>query len=502
MPPTGEREAAYRLRTMNRRFGWVGLFGAASAFAAAAVLGACGSDDAASSEDGDSGTEGGQPGSDAGIDGSHPLSEAGTDGGGSDGGGDDAQGACTPLQCTPAQGDAGFISACTTTCNHFSTMCTCQANAAAACFCGIGNAAPSCLTGSFAECGGTVPSCNAQLVSDPKNCGRCGHDCGDLACVQGVCQPKRVSLGGTGTINDWASSGTNLYLAMNDGVHVVPIDGLADGGAGVVIPNSSVNGAPIAVSLDDVNVYFTTGGQLGKAAIGGGSPAELMGTSYAGSTDSHPHLLANDAANVYVAPPNGAGSAVFAFPKTGGGPNYLVTLDPNLTNLGPIGVDANRVYYLVTNGLTPELRAVEKAPGHATWAQRIPSDSVEDLVVQTDGVYVAAGRNTGPARQQVPTGGIWRVALDGKSAPAVVLDHSLYLGVVAGLTAEGADLFWIPDSSPGYVYTMPRAAGGSAQRIALADSSYIPRALLVDAKNVYWRDNSMNIRTLPRAYRP
>jgi len=40
--------------------------------------------------------------------------------------------------------------------------------------------------------GGTGATCNANLQTDPKNCGRCGHSCGTADCSSGLCNAEPV----------------------------------------------------------------------------------------------------------------------------------------------------------------------------------------------------------------------------------------------------------------------------------------------------------------------
>src|SRR5262249_55506489 len=53
---------------------------------------------------------------------------------------------------------------------------------------GPGDGASSGDSGLSDESGPSGP-CNAYLSSDPKNCGRCGHDCLGGTCIAGRCQP-------------------------------------------------------------------------------------------------------------------------------------------------------------------------------------------------------------------------------------------------------------------------------------------------------------------------
>jgi hypothetical protein len=54
---------------------------------------------------------------------------------------------------------------------------------------------PGGEAGGGGDGGGDAPSCNADLATDAKNCGACGHDCLGGACAAGVCGTFTVASG-------------------------------------------------------------------------------------------------------------------------------------------------------------------------------------------------------------------------------------------------------------------------------------------------------------------
>ncbi len=68
------------------------------------------------------------------------------------------------------------------------------------------------------ECGGTLTACDAvcaDLDSDAKNCGQCGHDCLGGACDTGTCQPFTIAQNQFHFDSGLASDGTYAYWGGN-----------------------------------------------------------------------------------------------------------------------------------------------------------------------------------------------------------------------------------------------------------------------------------------------
>ena len=79
-----------------------------------------------------------------------------------------------------------------------------------------GSAASTGSTGGSggAGAGGGAPCGGADLQTDPKNCGACGHSCLDETCAGGQCQPTQVAAVGNAIIGNGfaiATDGTWVY---------------------------------------------------------------------------------------------------------------------------------------------------------------------------------------------------------------------------------------------------------------------------------------------------
>ncbi len=74
--------------------------------------------------------------------------------------------------------------------------------------------------------GGDAGNCVADLQNDPKNCGRCGHDCLGGACTMGVCQPKQLATALQGA-NSVAVDASYVYVSeyIKGRISRIPKDG-------------------------------------------------------------------------------------------------------------------------------------------------------------------------------------------------------------------------------------------------------------------------------------
>lgn len=61
--------------------------------------------------------------------------------------------------------------------------------------------------------GGEGGPCVADLTNDPKNCGRCGHDCGASVCTASKCQPAELGNVADAPLNHIIASGDFVFVA-------------------------------------------------------------------------------------------------------------------------------------------------------------------------------------------------------------------------------------------------------------------------------------------------
>jgi hypothetical protein len=401
---------------------------------------------------------------------------------------------CGNVGCSTVAGiDGGsYDDSCSVVCSNFSPGCTCSDQVPEACFCGIGNAAPSCITGSLSDCG-YVPACSADLSTDPQNCGRCGHSCQGLACTGGICTPPQLSFGPPFYPSDWASDGTYIYASDCSGAGTViriPAGGVPSSGAPLVYTTGS---GPWGIAIDASSVYWLqdSGGTVWSAPIGGGSPTQLgtYGQSWFSGCGG-PHSIATDANNLYWAmqPFSGFGY-VFTVPKAGG--QVQVLAHDAFVLRGTLAVDANNVYFLsYDGGENGQLRSVPKttlndAGTPSTILATFPNDQVMDVRLVGSTFYVGGDSTS-----------IYDVPLAG-GTPATF--WAGYVGLSPRyIDTDGTTLFFT-DFIDGNVYAKP-FAGGYAQRIAVGQTE--PDYILVDANSVYWTSNYGGYYRVPKTYLP
>lgn len=239
----------------------------------------------------------------------------------------------------------------------------------------------------------------ADVMNDTHNCGACQRDCLGAPCSAGACLPTVIA------------SGQNY---------------------------------PRALVVDATFAYWTSGGGLFKAPLGGGTATQLL-INGAGGT------LAIDSANVYA--------ENLKYAKIGG-PSVLGP-DPNVQG---IAVDATTVYWAADNGTIVSVPIAGGVETVLATGQSTPYG------IAVDSNYVYWVTYNGDTVMRVPIGGGTPVQMAGSQ------DHPI------GLALDNGVLYW---NAGQYVVRM--AAGGGAVT-ALAQGVQ-PVSLVTDANYVYWTDD-------------
>jgi hypothetical protein len=301
---------------------------------------------------------------------------------------------------------------------------------------------------------GEAGPCGAT-TSDPKNCGRCGHDCLGGACANSACQPVTLA------------SGQNL---------------------------------PAYLALDNANVFWTNSGDgtIRSVPIAGGSPRLV-------ATGAVPRVwVVAVTPDVVVWTENG-GTRVAGVPRDGGSSYPIATAQD-----APRGIttDGVRVYW--TNE-GPDAGFVESAKLDGTDPQVLTGQqgSSKDIAVANGWLYWANADDGTIARMQTDGGGAGVVASAQPNAFGLALSNdSLYWtthvdgGVIAHAKTDGTGLTTLAtgQASPRAIAvdathaywtnqndgTIRRAAfaGGAPEIVASGQGS--PWGIAVDAASVYW----------------
>lgn len=328
--------------------------------------------------------------------------------------------------------------------------------------------------------GGADATCDADLQSDPKNCGRCGRDCLGSACVAGRCEPV-VLAAGLGNPTGLTLSGPDVYVtAQRDGT-VLQIP--KAGGAPKVLASGQedVHG----VVVDGVTLYWSNGdfrfndagavGGIWKCTLPGcAAPTLVTPGDIAMNVELSNGFLyyaARNDAEVRRVTPSGAGDMLVA-----------ATNSPF-----DIAVDGTHVYYtssqpslyraLIDGGSVPNEEAVgpldSKLVGYVTvddqryyWA----------YVDQADKGHVLSGSKAAPASPKTSYGS----EADNVGAIGVAVDAT-YLYWSTDGTATGN----VPDAN-GKLFACPKQGCGPQGPILLADQLVFGGPIATDDQAVYW----------------
>ncbi|HVJ92298.1 MAG TPA: hypothetical protein VM580_21005 [Labilithrix sp.] len=304
-----------------------------------------------------------------------------------------------------------------------------------------------------------VSTCEADFATDPKHCGRCGHDCLGGTCEAGKCQPVKLADG----------------LAVPEGL---------------VVDATDVFVAEFYLS----RIIKFSKGSLGPC-VGAPLPNSCILTANQ-SEVWRPTAMGIDADNVYWA--NAGGNAtheIRSCPRKGcGAQSAKLVAELGYEAFGHLfGDDVLPLELVVRDGLVfwPEslggaIRSVPTTGGAVTTYLENASFMPLAIAVDEDKIYFTDDTNQHPTRiQAVPRDGS---GSDGSAVEIIAETPARPYGI--GLTASG-NLYWtvpfVSYDGDGLVQAAAKTGvGGGAAIGAVASSQSDPRALIVDDKNVYW----------------
>ena len=111
---------------------------------------------------------------------------------------------------------------------------------------------------------GGAGTCGADVSSDAKNCGRCGHDCLGTGCVAGLCQPALLATASS-AVHSLRVQGTSLYWVAADSsvfVHSTSSDG--SNGTPVVTANTAIRRS---ITTDAQSLYLSEGANSSQSYV-------------------------------------------------------------------------------------------------------------------------------------------------------------------------------------------------------------------------------------------
>jgi hypothetical protein len=326
-------------------------------------------------------------------------------------------------------------------------------------------------------------------MTDPQNCGTCGHGCDGGACQAGSCAPLPPGVLVTGQASpalSIATDGTSVYW-LNQGT----LSGPGGKGGGIYINGQVMKCAiggcknspiilaaggdqsdalptvPSALALDATSVYWTGGGLVMACNLGGCACKPTVLT-----TDS------TDSTGVTVA----AGFAfwtqyddekVMSCPSTGctGSPTTVASGQG-----GPLGMTADSTNVYWTNYTGSVMRCtLPSCAGSPTMVWRAGPGSLDG---QTTGIAVDATNLYWTNRQPDPDGSVLQCAKS--NCQSTVTRLASKRNAPLAIAVDAANVYW---TEVGGVYKCAiGGCGGSPSQLA----SSAGRAIAVDAANVYF----------------
>jgi hypothetical protein len=322
--------------------------------------------------------------------------------------------------------------------------------------------------------GADANHCVADFDRDPKNCGRCAHDCLGGECTAGKCQPvllaRDVTAPNTIAVDqDWVfftARAPNQYLAL----YRVP----KSGGSPTIFTTELSD--ELALAVDDAGVYVVQGGSVVRFAKDGPTPRD--GGAFA--LGSLPVQCDPCGCSYNSGPMALDGTAVYtqgyAIPLTGvpdGGLGRYVGFP-----IGPFAIDDARVYFM-TGGIT----SVPKT-GLMDAGTLLVVDFASALAVDATQVYWAnstAGAVRSAPKARPSDGGTGTSLAVGQDQLQDVAVDANYVYWAASGTGPGG----------GVIGACP-LTGCPGNEHLLASLQARPMHLATDAVAIYWTNGGGN----------
>jgi hypothetical protein len=317
-------------------------------------------------------------------------------------------------------------------------------------------------------------ACDADIATDPANCGACGHVClkPNSACTVGVCDVETVfwipfvapmgvalddnyfygvgttTLGSEGGVARGPKSGgsysvlalwspdprriapapDHVYWTQAGGIARCPNNPLPDGGANTAELFVGGQHNPFAIAVDDTYVFWTNpppDGEVWRATIKSPGDAKAV---VAHSDGQNAYGLAVDATYVYWTSFT-QGGAVWRMSKTAGDATGATKIADGLSFPSDLFVDGEAVYW--TNGSSTRgavMKLARGASGPDSLAGPRPQPPA-GVFVRDPFVYWHEG--AGDSRE------IWRVSKCGGTPIRLVIGQK-----VTDLAVEDKNVYW------------------------------------------------------------
>jgi hypothetical protein len=325
---------------------------------------------------------------------------------------------------------------------------------------------------------GGAATCTANVQSDPKNCGACGHDCLGQPCSNGLCSPETVYHDATGQVHAMAiavdpADPTYLFVgargASNGSILRVAKAPTGGGAAGTLATGIF---ATYGMVVAGGTVFWTQGDGVPAGSRGIGQVQKTPGgTAQLAAVTGEPDWIAADATSLFwdAYDQNGLWSAAQSAP---GKSQEILTSD-----IHGFAVDDTRVFVSIADSSgTGTISTAAKdgtGPGTIT-AESFPGD------ISLDGDYVywatVPHAPNGAIRRAPKTGGSVTEIAGAQNRPCCV-------------DVAGPFVYWITlatDTRPAAIMRAPIAGGAPLTLATVSDEAFSTHH---DASYVYWVDD-------------
>lgn len=338
--------------------------------------------------------------------------------------------------------------------------------------------------------GGDSATCVADLQTDAKNCGACGHDCIGGACANGQCKP--VAFFTTDSPRYVQANATEIIFTDDKLDAVRAIDKTTNTVRTIcTMPaGSGVN----ELVIDATNAYFTFSQEADGNTVGGIAKCAIAATNGAPTViapgQSYPGSLVLDGTTLYWAT-NGNPQPIWQL-VSGGSPKQITTGDPGATaNLGAF----SGFLYVANDVGNGTLKRCSTVPSGSCTLATIATDNDGIDAVYQLGENLLWGQGVYPATiyEGLPDGGGKNaVTGSGEIAHSFVADDKSFLWLNSGVRNSGTG-----DYDQGWVGRCPHtngivSCGTSGPENVTGKTMLFVRGLTKDGVAFYWVDSSTN----------
>jgi hypothetical protein len=331
--------------------------------------------------------------------------------------------------------------------------------------------APDADAGTEADADADAGGGCGDTLSDPKNCGVCGHDCIGGDCTNGICQPWVVAAEAHSVLGNVSLDANNVFYTDTQNAAILSTPKNAIQGKGTAIYSGIAGEIVENVTWHDGFVYF-----LDDPAFVAGSNASLVRCPDTGCTTTPQTVLAT-----------GSPLTSFGFGSTG--VLWIAEVDGTIYRCAdvlcasvttPIEGENNPRGLLVQGDNLAWTASLSPAPGRAL---RVKVGGLDPATVVSESFLVSIGLSD--------TEVYWADGSTSDGISANLLSNptttrSVALQVTASQMTTDAQFFYFAEAS--VKQDIERVPLGGNKAVSIATGNSAVGGLAVDDKAVYWSE--------------